>query len=412
MNMLRDARVTVVGSGAMGAAALYALTQAGHEDVQLVEAGDLTAQTTAQAAGIVGQVRSSVEQTRLSMESAEFYRRMERDLGAASDWRETGSLRIALSDRTANDYRRLARVAEEAGLEVELVDAARVRELCPGLERVDDVRLALWCPSDGYVQPNSVASAYIHAARAAGARVVPHTRVEKIVVHEGRVTGLVTDRGEISTETVVVAAGPWAGVLARTAGVELPIVPVLVQHFVTSATSAWDSGSVCLRVPERYVYTRGEGDGFLVGGFESPGTSLDPRSVPGDATLPDEQNWDALAEYAHGISTLVPSITEMGVRTVFRGWPGFTPDGNFVIGPVGSVPGLVMAAGCNAHGVQGSYQVGRDLVESLTADPSTRVRAMSPNRFVESSWDWDEARRQAQAVCENYYPRTLQVKES
>jgi glycine/D-amino acid oxidase-like deaminating enzyme len=92
------------------------------------------------------------------------------------------------------------------------------------------------------------------------------------------------------------------------------------------------------------------------------------------------------------------------VSATFQGWPAFTPDGRFVVGPVSSLPGLAFAAGCNAHGVSGSAGLAMHLVESLHPDPSPYVRSLSPDRFVPRTWSWEDARVEAQAVYENYYP--------
>lgn len=405
MGGIADAQVTVVGGGAMGAAALHYLAEAGYRDIQLIEAGDPAAATTSQAAGLVGQVRRTVEACRDSMRSAAVYRSLGHEVGVSTDWRETGSLRIALSEQTEDEIRSLADVARQAGLAVELVDRRAAQELMPQLEDVSDVRLALWCPTDGYVQPNSVTAAYLAVAKSRGARVVTNTRVHSIDVRDGRVAGVTTDRGPIRSELVVNAAGPWAGALARTAGVDLPLVPVLVQYFVTQAQPGWDGGVPVLRVPEIQLYARGEGDGILVGGFENRCTSLDPRSFGGSDRLPRTEDWDVLAQFGESMARLVPSVGDAGVRAVFTGWPGFTPDGGFLIGPVSSVPGLVMFAGCNAHGVQGSAELAGTLLESLTDQRTPGVRAADPDRFVPSRWGWDAARAAAAAVCANYYPR-------
>lgn len=404
MTPLQDSQVTVVGGGALGAAALYFLSEAGFRDIQLLESHDPAARTTSQAAGIVGQVRSTVQGCRVSMASADLYRSMESRFGVGADWRETGSLRIALSERSAAEVRRVADVASSAGLEVELLDAAALQAHFPALEDVRDVRIALWCPTDGYIQPNSVTAAYLAAAKMNGARVVPHTPVRGILVDGGRVQGVITDRGTVRSEVVINAAGPWAGALARTVGLELPIVPVLVQYFVTGPKPGWDFASPVLRVPEIQLYARGEGDGVLVGGFENRCTSLDPRGVKLGTELPRTEEWDALAHFGQSLERLVPSIGDAGIRAVFTGWPGFTPDGGFLIGPVAVLPGLVMFAGCNAHGVQGSEALGRLLVDSLGPDPSPAAREASPNRFVPRDWEWDAARMRAANVCANYYP--------
>jgi glycine/D-amino acid oxidase-like deaminating enzyme len=83
--------------------------------------------------------------------------------------------------------------------------------------------------------------------------------------------------------------------------------------------------------------------------------------------------------------------------------PKMLEDG-FVVGPVAGLRGFVMAAGCNAHGVSGSAGLAQHLVESLSGDASPYVQSLSPNRFLPRTWEWSEARIQAQAICENYYP--------
>ena len=76
---------------------------------------------------------------------------------------------------------------------------------------------------------------------------------------------------------MIIAAGPWSAAVARLAGLELPIVPVLHEYFVTEPVPGWHAGLPCLRIPEVQVYARGESDRVLCGGFENHGTSVDPR---------------------------------------------------------------------------------------------------------------------------------------
>jgi glycine/D-amino acid oxidase-like deaminating enzyme len=192
--------------------------------------------------------------------------------------------------------------------------------------------------------------------------------------------------------------------LARLAGLELPIVPVLHEYFVTEPVSGWHADLPCLRIPEVQVYARGESDRVLCGGFESDGTSIDPREVTATAPLAARPDWEVLGRFAESMSAFAPAVAEAGVAATFQGWPAFSPDGRFVVGPVSAVRGLVMAAACNAHGVSGSAGLAMHLLESLAGDPSPYVRSLSPDRFVPRDWSWEDARRQAQAVYENYYP--------
>jgi glycine/D-amino acid oxidase-like deaminating enzyme len=405
----RDAAVTVVGGGAVGAAVTYLLAREGWSDVQLLERGDLCAATSSQAAGMVGQARPTAERTRLAMAAAELYRTFRATTGHSTDYRESGAVRLALSDRSQDELVQIADTAQRVGLPVEFVDHARLRELYPVLEDVSAVRAALWSPTCGYLQPNSLVDAYAHAAQDLGATVVTHCAVTGIDVRDGAVHGVRTVRGDVRTEMVVVAAGPWSAAVVRTAGLELPLVPVRHSYFVTEPAPGWDAALPCLRIPEVQVYARGESGRLLCGGFERHATSLDPRTVETASPLHATADWDVLATFADGLGRFAPRVGGLGVGTTFQGWPTFTPDGRFVVGPVSAVRGLVLAAGCNAHGVSGSAGLAMHLVESLGPDPSPYVRSLSPDRFVPATWSPEDARREAQSVYEHYYPMPDEV---
>jgi glycine/D-amino acid oxidase-like deaminating enzyme len=400
----RDAEITVVGGGGLGAAVAYFLARDGRKDVQLLEARGLCEATSSQAAGFVGQARPTVERARLTMAAAEVFRNFERDTGYSMDYRECGAVRLALSDTSVRELRQIAETAEVTGLPVEFLSDTRLREVYPALVRTEGVKAALWSPTCGYLQPNSLVNAYVSAARDRGVTVTTHAAVTGIGVRGGAIESVSTAAGRYRTEQVIIAAGPWSGALARLAGLELPIVPVLHEYFVTEPVPGWHAGLPCLRIPEVQVYARGEGDRVLCGGFENRGTSIDPRSVTVTSALAARPDWEVLGGFAQSLSAFAPAVAEAGVAATFQGWPAFSPDGRFVVGPVRAVRGLAFAAACNAHGVSGSAGLAMHLVESLAGDPSPYVRSLSPDRFIPRTWTWEDARRDAQAVYENYYP--------
>ncbi len=247
--------------------------------------------------------------------------------------------------------------------------------------------------------------AYQARARAAGARFATGVRVTGILSTGDAVTGIETDHGSIRCETVIDAAGAHAYHIARMAGLELPIVPVRHEYFITVPTGGIRPDWPCLRVPDATLYGRPDVNALLLGGWESAALSLDPRSYPAQGEPPPiEPDWPVLANFAELFSPLYPPVREAGIRHVFRGWPTFTPDGRFIVGASQQAAGFVMAGGCNAHGVSGSAGIGRHLVEALLEPkPSAYVQSLGPDRFVAGSWDWAEARQKAQAVYETYY---------
>jgi glycine/D-amino acid oxidase-like deaminating enzyme len=100
----RDAEVTIVGGGTIGAAVLYHLAEAGYRDLQLIEAGQLAGATSGQAAGLVGQVRTSADRTKLAMASVELFGRFQRESPWPIDWRPTGSIRIATTEARVAEF--------------------------------------------------------------------------------------------------------------------------------------------------------------------------------------------------------------------------------------------------------------------------------------------------------------------
>lgn len=400
----RDAAVTVVGGGAIGTAVSYFLARAGWQDIQLLEAGELCSATSSQAAGFVGQARPTVERARLAMASAEIYATFEKETGYTTDWRQVGAVRIAMHPAAEAELHQIAATAQVTGLPVEFLTPEQVREHYPVIERTDEIRTALWSPTDGYLQPNSLVNAYMQAARDLGVTFAPHSPVSDIEVRDGAVTAVITPQGRFATELVINAAGPWAGAIAQLVGIELPIIPVLHEYFVTEPAEGWEATLPCLRIPEVQAYARGEMGRMLCGGFENKGTSLDPTQVRLGDRLPVEPNWEVLGDFVASLERFVPGASDIGVSAVFRGWPGFTPDGRFIVGPVAGLRGFAMAAGCNAHGVSGSAGIAMHLLESLGGDPSPYVESLSPNRFIPRTWEWADARREGQAVYETYYP--------
>ena len=404
MTQPETAGIVIVGGGAVGCGVAHSLAAAGHDDILLIEKEPtLAAVTTSQAAGLVGQVRNTLDRTRLAMWSVKTFSDLEAGDGARPGWRQVGSLRLALCDERVEEFRRMQAVADEAGLETRFLDNHEAASLWPTM-RFDQVRGVLWCPSDGYLQPSDLAMAYVARARAAGVRFLTGTTVEKVLVENDRVLGVETSKGRITAPMVINAAGAHAWHLAHSVGLELPIVPVRHEFFVTVAALGLKPDLPVIRIPDATLYLRAETDALLCGGWEPNSLSLDPRDYPLEEPAPPiREDYDVLAAFAQQLAPQFPQVSQLGIRSVFRGWPTFTPDGRFIIGESSRVNGFVMAGGCNAHGVSGSAGIGQHVVESLGNEPSEYVKSLSPDRFTETEWDWTKATAQARHVYEHYY---------
>jgi glycine/D-amino acid oxidase-like deaminating enzyme len=338
------------------------------------------------------------------MWSVETFANLQENATAKPSWRQVGSLRVALTDARVDEFQQLRQVADRAQLDVDLIDRRAAEARWPRMD-FRQAKAVLWCPTDGYLQPSDLTMAYVAASRKLGVRFATGTQVTEVLVDRGRVAGIATDQGTLSCQTVINAAGAHAYHIARSAGLELPIVPVRHEYFVTVRSEGLEPTLPVIRIPDLTLYLRGEVGALLVGGWEPSAQSADPRQFAlRDDPPPISEDWDVLAEFANLLSPYLPRVSELGIRSVFRGWPTFTPDGRFIVGESCRLKGFVMAGGCNAHGVSGSAGLGRYVVESiLEDDPSPYVKSLSPDRFTETQWDWAAARRAAQHVYETYY---------
>jgi glycine/D-amino acid oxidase-like deaminating enzyme len=400
----QHAEIVIIGGGAVGCAVAYSLAKAGKTDVLLLEKeATVAAATTPQAAGLVGQVRNSVERTKLAMWSVKTFSQLERGDHPKPGWRQVGSLRLALRDERAAEFRHMKAIADQAGLEADFIDAKAAAQKWPAMN-FRRAKGILWCPSDGYLQPSDLTMSYVSHARKLGVRFQTNSTVRRIELQNGRVTGVETDNGKISCAIVINAAGAHAYHIARGVGLELPIVPVRHEYFVTVQADGLEPTLPVVRIPDTTLYLRAEVNSLLCGGWERSGMSADPREFPLEGSPPRiDSDWDVLGWFAEQLAPEMPAVEQMGIRTVFKGWPTFTPDGRFIVGESSRVKGFVMAGGCNAHGVSGSAGIGQHVVESLLEpDPSPYVKGLSPDRF-QQGWTWPSAQREAQRYYETYY---------
>jgi glycine/D-amino acid oxidase-like deaminating enzyme len=309
MGELKDAEIVIVGGGAIGCAVAFRLAEAGRTDVLLIEKEPaLASVTTAQAAGLVGQVRSSPNRVRLAMDSVATFVELERGPGPTPSWRQVGSLRIALTDARVDEFRALIESCRGAGLEIELLDHAAAEARWPGLVAAP-AKAILWCPTDGYLQPYDLAMAYQARARAKGVRSATGVRVTGIAIHDGEVTGIETDRGAIRCQIVIDAAGAHAYHVARMAGLDLPIVPVRHEYFITVPVGELRPELPCLRVPDATLYGRPDVNALLLGGWEPEALSADPRDYGIGGEPPAiEPDWPVLANFAEALAPLYPPV--------------------------------------------------------------------------------------------------------
>lgn len=382
--MRTQARVVVIGGGALGCSLLYHLAKRGWTDTLLVEKNDLTAGSTWHAAGLCTQFNSSLNVTSLLMYSVDLFRRLEAETGQPVDFHGVGSIRLATTPDRMDQYRDHAGLARVAGLPYELIGPEEIGRRAPLLSLAGVIGGA-WTPTDGYVDPTSVTLAMARGARDLGAEVQVGTTVRELRPRPGGEWDVLTDRGTVRAGIVVNAAGIWGREIGKLAGVELPIVPMSHQYLVTDAIpellGAHPEMPV-VRDTEASFYVREEANGLIVGPYERNPKPWAPRGIPAEfgkqLLAPD---FEQVADVLDLAQQRIPALRTAGMKQLLNGPTSYTPDGNALMGWVPGLRNYFVLAGFS-YGIVQSGGAGRNAAAWIVdGEPIDNLWELDVSRF-------------------------------
>ena len=369
------APVVIVGGGIVGMSTLYHLAHRGVPAV-LIERRKIASGTTWHAAGIVGQLRNSNSQTALGKYTARLFRELEEETGQGTGYKQNGTINISLSDVRHEQLLRQNDHAARMGIESRILSPQEVREYWPALV-IDDVKSGLFIPSNGQVNPLDVTVALSKGARQKGAQVFEDTKVEQLEIRDGKVVGVVTDKGTIATDKVLLAGGMWSHLFGKAHGITVPLHAAEHFYIVTEPVAGLPSDQPILNIIEERNYWKEDAGKILIGGFEAQGRAWGQSGIPDDFEF-DELPFDMdhVEEDLMRMFARMPSLETMGIQTFFCGPESFTPDGRPYLGPAPEVEGVFLATGMNSNGILNSGGTGLTMAEwMIDGAPS---RSMGP----------------------------------
>ncbi|MGB1177468.1 MAG: NAD(P)/FAD-dependent oxidoreductase, partial [Candidatus Puniceispirillaceae bacterium] len=324
-------RVVVIGGGVVGASIIYHLAKMGWSDICLIERSVLTAGSSWHAAGGVHALNADPNISALQAYTIDLLGKIEEESGQSVGMHMTGGLTLAGTPDRWEWLQSAYRVYQSIGIEdVRLVTPEEAGAMCPVLS-TDGILGGLWADREGYVDTTGTVLAYAGAAKKNGATVIEHNRVLELnQTAEG--WDVVTEKGTISCEHVVNAAGLWAKQVGRMAGIELPVSP-LAHHYLLTETipevAELDHELPLVVDLEGFTYMRQDQQGMLLGIYEINHQHWMMDGAPWDYGI------ELLQEDVDRIETELtmgferyPVLQTAGVRNWVNGAFTFSPDGN------------------------------------------------------------------------------------
>lgn len=386
--MQPHARVVIIGGGMMGVGLAYHLAEAGCRDVLLIEKGELTSGSTWHAAGQCPSFIGNYNMAKVHHYGNTLYPRLEALTGHPTGWHGCGGIRIATAPEEVDWFRHVAGFAANVGFEIEIIGPDRIRELNPWL-RTDGILAGAHTTLDGHVDPASACNAMAVGARAMGATIQRHTRVTGITRLPSGEFRVETEKGDVTCEQVVNAAGCYAREVGKWLGVDTPITNMEHQYLVTEPLAAFRDSTVelpVMRDPATAGYYRQEQKAGLVGIYEHTGAK---EAWAARGGWPDwsshnelfEGDLDRIAPWLEKALERMPIFADAGIKRIINGAIPHTPDGNPLVGPMPGVPNAWQCCGSSIGIAQGAG-CGKFLAQwMIHGDAEINMGSLDPRRF-------------------------------
>ena len=339
MMIPKTADIVIIGGGVMGASTAYHLASRGQKNVVLLEKDEFFGQeATGRCAGGVRFQFSTEINVRLSLESLPMLDHFKEQTGQDINFRKCGYLFVLTKPEDVKTFRHSLEMQQGLGVHTEWLAPDEVRQRLP-LMRFEDALAGSYNPQDGLVDPNSVVFGYVSAAQRLGAKFLNNVEVTGIQVETGRIVGVKTNQGVISTGVVVNAAGPWAGQVGQMAGVNIPITALRRQIMTTTPLPEVPADFPFVLDFAQSLYFHREGEGILTG-------MSNPNEKPGF-----DQNIDDTFELINLEAAIarMPCLEKAGLVSHWAGLYEVTPDAHPIFGK-SPVNGFYIVAGFSGHG--------------------------------------------------------------
>jgi glycine/D-amino acid oxidase-like deaminating enzyme len=416
-----QADVVVIGGGVIGVSAAYHLARKGHS-VALVEKGHVGGEQSSRNWGWCRQQGRARAEIPLAREALRLWEDMQNDAGTDAGFRRTGVLFLTKNPEELAAWEKWAAIAREQQVHSTVLSVAEVKERLPG--NADEWIGGLHTPSDGRAEPSMAVPALATAARKRGVTIHQGCAARGLETEGGRVSAVVTEKGTIKTEAVLLAGGAWSSLFCRRHGIDLPIGLVNATACRTTPAPDLTDGALgtdfyCIRrrldggftlalrgrgtvelTPDLFRYARtfwptyrergkalklSFGASFFEQLMRGSNWSFDKPSPFEVERVRDPAPDMALVSSA--FAALIKSNPELKDIKVAEAWGGTidsTPDTVPVISNVDKLPGFTLATGFSGHGFGIGPAAGKLAADIVTGDtPLVDPAAYSYIRLVD-----------------------------
>ncbi|MEO0367905.1 MAG: FAD-dependent oxidoreductase [Pseudomonadota bacterium] len=366
--------VVIIGAGGHGTGIAYHLAKYhGITNVAVLDKGYLGGGNTARNTAVIRSNYLTEEGVNFYRESVDLYRNLSNEFGYNIMYENRGQLTLAHSDAALRSFRWRAEVNQHLGSRSELVDPQTIAELVPTLRMESDSRYpilgGLWHKDGATARHDAVAWGYARGACQRGVELHQLTEVTGFEIDHNRVTKVKTNRGDIAAGCVVQAVAGMSSVVAKMAGIKLPIHSYPLQAMVTQPYKPLLKPHVSSPHLHVYIHQTSRGE-FVIGGGSDPYALYNTR-----ATLDMKETLSA------SILELFPFLAQARMLRQWAGITDMTPDYSPIMGK-SVIDNYYLDAGWGTWGFKATPICGKTMAQLVATDEVPELIApFSLDRF-------------------------------
>jgi len=362
----------IIGAGITGASTAYHLKKNGVNRILLLDRRGAAAGGTGKSAAICRQHYSTSLMARLALESISMMAEIEKE--KAGSFFQSGYMMLlppTLIEAAAKNLE----LQQSVGVETRFLSKQEITTMAPWLN-TDGVAEVIFEQLGGYADPVRITEYFVHKFIENGGEFRNDTPCRGLIKETDRVVGVVLDSGPLHADIVVNAAGPWAPIIAKMAGIELEIRAVREQDSIWQARSNRPLPSVSISNAVDSIYVRPMGENrFLIGqGFPKDYFDVDPYNFKQTA---DDEFVNLILQRT---SKRYPTLEGMQLISAYSALYDVTPDWYPFIGPRSDIKGYYDASGGSGHGFKIGPAVGKELANWI-------VKGETSDDFSQLSYD-------------------------
>lgn len=370
--MKNSAEVVIIGGGISGCATAYNLAKKGVKDVVVLEKNYICSGSTGRCGAGVRMQWGTEMNCKLAKISIEFYEHANEILEYKRDvdFKQSGYLLVADTEKEIEQFKKNIEIQHACGVPSKLLTLQEAKEIVSYLN-TDMLKGAAYCEKDGFLNPFKTTDAFYQAAKRLGVEFNTFTEVTGIKTEKGKIIGVETNKGFISTNKVVNATNAYSKNICDMIGLDIPVYSERHQILVTEPVEPMQDPMVMSFGLNFYVQQSPEGS-FIMG----RGDANEPRD------LRVTSSWHFAEEMAKTIDAILPPISKLRVVRQWAGLYNMTPDKQPIYDKAENIEGFYLCVGYSGHGFMFGPITGIVMSEMILGEkPTIDVSMLNMNRF-------------------------------